>query len=224
MTDPGKQGFTLLEILVAMTIFSVTLLTLFSTFRTVSTSSEQVRNEIHHHERIQQCLQVIAADLEQIVLSRPPRYHPPDINQSPDPYRLLGTETGIHGSFFSRLQFSSLNHLDLGPGYIHGAGRIHYYVHRHGNRLDLHRFDGTLLSDSDPDPCIDPVLIRDIQDFSLTFTDIQGNDHSAWDSESDRFDHTFPTRITISLTPAGQETGVPLQTTVFLPVSRQVKK
>ena len=224
MTDPGKQGFTLLEILVAMTIFSVTLLTLFSTFRTVTSSSEQVRNEIHRHERIQQCLQVIAADLEQIVLPRPPRYHPPNVNQSPDPYRFLGTETGIQGTFFSRLQFSTLNHLDLGPGYIHGAGRIHYYVHRHENRLDLHRFDGTFLSDSDPDPCIDPVLFRDIQDFSLTFTDIDGNDHSVWDSESDRFGHTFPSRITISLTPAEKDTREAVQTTVLLPVSRQVKQ
>jgi type II secretion system protein J len=224
MTDPGKNGFTLMEILVAMTIFSVTLLTLFSTFRTVSTSSEQVRNEIRRRERIQQCLNVFAADLEQIFLSRPPRYHPPDHNQPSDPYRFLGTETGIDGTFFSRLQFSSLNHLDLGPGHIHGTGQIHYYVHQHDTRFDLHRFDGTFLSDAEPDPCFDPVLFRDIHAFSLIFTDSDGTEHSVWDSDSDRFDHTFPTRVTITLTPAGEQTSEPIRTTVYIPLSRQVKQ
>jgi prepilin-type N-terminal cleavage/methylation domain-containing protein len=224
MTDPGKYGFTLLEILVAMTILSITLLTLLSTFRTISTSSERIKNEIRRYERIRQCLDVMTADLEQIYLPRPPRYHPPDFNQPPDPYRFLGTEDGIDGAFFAHLQFPSLNHMDLGPGYIHGAGRIHYYVHRHENRFDLHRFDSTFLSDAAPDPCIDPVLIKDIHAFSLTFTDGEGTDSSTWDSESDRFDHTFPSRITISLTPAEEVTSEPIQTTVLLPVSRQVKQ
>ncbi len=90
MTDPGKYGFTLMEILVAMTIFSVTLLTLFSTFRTISTSSEQVQKEIQRQERIQQCLNVITADLDQIFLPRPPRYHRPEPQPAPGPLPLCG--------------------------------------------------------------------------------------------------------------------------------------
>jgi prepilin-type N-terminal cleavage/methylation domain-containing protein len=224
MTEPGKYGFTLLEVLVAMTILSVTLLTLLSTFRTVSTSSERIKNEIRRQERIQQCLDVITADLEQIYLPRPPRYHPPDHNQPPDPYRFLGTEDGIDGVYFSHLQFSSLNHLDLGPGHLPGAGRIHYYVHRHENRFDLHRFDGTFLSDAAPDPCIDPVLIKDIDVFSVTFTDAEGTDQTAWDSESDRFDHTFPVRVTIALAPAENGTSETIRATVHIPVSRRVNQ
>jgi prepilin-type N-terminal cleavage/methylation domain-containing protein len=224
MSDRGKFGFTLLEVLVAMTIFSVTMLALFSTFRTVSTSSDRLRNDIRYHERIQQCIQIITADLEQIYLSRPPRYHPPDINQLPDPYRFKGSEAGIDGLFFSQLEFASLNHLDLGPGYIHGAGRLHYYVHRHGNRFDLHRFDGTFVSDSSPDPCADPVLLKDIGTFSLTFTDLEGTDHSEWDSESDRFDHTVPNRISIAVALAQERTGETVRITIPLPVTREVKK
>ncbi len=224
MTDPGKYGFTLMEILVAMTIFSVTLLTLFSTFRTISTSSEQVQKEIQRQERIQQCLNVITADLDQIFLPRPPRYHRPEPNQPPDPYRFVGTENGIDGTFFSRLQFSSLNHLDLGPGHIHGAGQIHYYVHRHGTRFDLHRFDSSFLSNAAPDPCIDPVLFKDIHTFSLTFTDIEGTDHSVWDSESDRFDHTFPARVKITLAPAEEKNKESIRAAVTIPVARQVKQ
>lgn len=224
MTDQKTRGFTLLEILVAMTIFSITLLTLFSTFRTVSTSSDRVKNDIQQREQIQQCLEIIMADLDQIYLPRPPRYHPPDFNQVPDLYRFLGTETAIDGIFFSHLQFAGLNHLDLGPGHIHGIGRIQYYVHRQEDHFDLHRFDSTFLSDTAPDPCMDPVLMKNIHTFSLTFTDIDGTDHTVWDSESDQFDHSFPARITITLNPVGDEIQNPLQATMLLPVSRQVKK
>ncbi len=223
MTDSGKYGFTLMEILVAMVIFSVTLLTLFSTFRTVSSSSEQVRNEIRRQERIQQCLNVITSDLEQVFLPRPPRYHAPAPSQTPGPFRLVGTETGIDGTLFSQMQFSSLNHLDLGSGHIYGAGQIHYYVHRHGTRFDLHRFDGSSLSHATPDPCIDPVLFRGLRTFSVTFTDIEGTDHSIWDSESDRFDHTFPSRVNIVLAPLEEKTE-PIRAAIPLPVSRQVKQ
>jgi prepilin-type N-terminal cleavage/methylation domain-containing protein len=224
MTDLKPRGFTLVEILVAMTIFSVTLLALFSTFRTVSFSSDRVKNEILFQDHIQQCLQIIMADIDQIHISHPPQYHPPEFNQAPDLYRFFGTETAIDGMVFSHLQFASLNHLDLGPGHIHGIGRIQYYVHPRENRFDLHRFDGTFLSDTEPDPCRDPVLLKDIHTFSLTFTDIDGTGHTVWDSDSARFDHTFPARITITVNPAGDDTSNPLQATLPVPVSRQVKK
>jgi hypothetical protein len=58
----------------------------------------------------------------------------------------------------------------------------------------------------------------------LTFTDIGGTDHTVWDSESEPFDHTFPARVTITLKPAGDEILDPLQATMRIPVSRQVKK
>jgi prepilin-type N-terminal cleavage/methylation domain-containing protein len=224
MADLKTQGFTLLEILVAMTIFSVTLLTLFSTFRTVATSSARMKTDILFQEKIQQCMQVMMADIEQIRMSHPPKYHPPEFNQAPDLYRFSGTETAIDGMIFSHLAFAGLNHLDLGPGHIHGTARIHYYVHRHENRFDLHRFDSSFLSDTAPDPCRDPVLFKDIHTFSLTFTGIDGTDHTIWDSESARFDHTFPARITIAVKPAGDDTIEPLKVTMLVPVSRQVKK
>jgi prepilin-type N-terminal cleavage/methylation domain-containing protein len=222
MTDAGKFGFTLLEILVAMTIFSVTLLTLFSTFRTVSTSSDRLKTDIRRHERVQQCLNIIFADLEQTYLPRPPRYHPPDFNTPADPYRFAGTETGVDGTFFSRLEFASLNHLDLGPGFVPGAGRIQYYVHQQDNRFNLHRFDGTFLSDEGPDPCTDPVLFKDIHTFSVTFTDMDGTEHLAWDSESDRFEYSVPARITIAVAPMENSAEEPIQATVSLPVTREV--
>jgi type II secretion system protein J len=224
MTDPRKNGFTLLEILVAMVILAVTLAALYAVFRTFVTSADLVKHDIQRQERFRLGMQVMAADLEQVFLSRPPRYHPPDFNEDPDLFRFVATETGIAGNFFSQLQFTSLNHLHSGPAAIHGAGRILYYVHRHGNRFDLHRSDRSYLSEDNPDPCRDPVLIKNINAFSLTFTDSRGTEHTTWDSEADAFAFTLPTQVIIDIQTAQEDTLHQIKTAVFLPVSRTVKK
>jgi len=224
MTDSARHGFTLLEMLVAMTVFSIIVLTLFSTFRTFLSSSDLVNREIRRQERFQQGLQVITADLEQIFLPRLPRYHPPDFNETLDRFRFTATETRVDGQVFPQLQFASLNQLDLGPGYIHGVGRISYYIHGNGNRYDLHRSDRTFLTDHEPDPCTDPILIRDIRSFSLTFTDRQGNQHATWDSESRFFEYTVPAWITIDIMTAAEGDRAPVTTAVSIPVIRQVEE
>ncbi|MCA1794047.1 MAG: type II secretion system protein J [Desulfotignum sp.] len=224
MTNPKKNGFTLLEILVAMTILAITLAALYAVFRTFVTSAELVKHDIQRQERFRLGMQVMAADLEQVLLSRPPRYHPPGFNEDPDMFRFVATKTGIGGNFFSQLQFTSLNHLDSGPTAIHGTGRILYYVHRHGNRFDLHRSDRSYLSEDNPDPCRDPVLIKDIHAFSLTFTDSRGTEHTIWDSDADAFAFTLPTRVIIDIQTAQEESLHRIKTAVFLPISRKVEK
>jgi hypothetical protein len=58
----------------------------------------------------------------------------------------------------------------------------------------------------------------------VTFTDAEGTDQTAWDSESDRFDHTFPVRVTIALAPAENGTSETIRATVHIPVSRRVNQ
>ncbi len=225
MTDPEKNGFTLLEILVAMVIFSITLTTLYATFRSFLTSADLVTHDIRRQEQFRLGLQAMRADLEMIILPRPPRYHPPGFNEDPDIFRFAAAETNVGGSFFSQLQFASLNHLETGPGAIPGAARIHYYVHRNGNRFDLHRSDRTFVSENGPDPCTDPVLVKDIHTFSLTFTDSRGTEHNTWDSDADTFEFTIPTQVIIAIQTAGQDdAGHKIRTAFFLPVSRKVEK
>ena len=98
------------------------------------------------------------------------------------------------------------------------------YVHGNGNRYNLHRSDSTFLTDHEPDPCTDPILIRDIRSFSLTFTDRQGKEHATWDSESRLFEYTVPAWITIEIITAAEGDGVPVTTAVSIPVIRQAEE
>jgi len=225
MTDPRKNGFTLLEILVAMAIFSITLATLYATFRSFLTSADLVTHDIRRQEQFRLGLQAMRADLEQIFLPQPPRYNPPGFNEDPDIFRFVAEEISVGGSLFSHLQFASRNHLETGPGAIPGAAKIHYYVHRHGNRFDLHRSDKAFVSENEPNPCTDPVLVKDIHTFSLTFTDSRGIEHKTWDSDGEPFSYTVPTRVTIEIQIAGEDdAGHQIKTAFFLPVSRKVTK
>jgi general secretion pathway protein J len=220
MTDP--RGFTLLEILVAMAVFTTILITLFTVFNTFLTSAQQVEQDIDLQERHQPGLMVMTADLEQVFILQPPRYRPPQFNDEPDPYRFEAKEINVDGRIFSHLGFATVNHLVSGENPVYGAARIEYYVYRHGDRFDLHRSDRRFPLDRDPDPCRDPVLVRNIQVFSLMFTNENGEDDREWDSDSKDFGYSLPLRVTITVETAHDEGKEIIGTSVSLPVSRQV--
>jgi type II secretion system protein J len=226
MNDPRPNGFTLLEILVAMTIFSITLVTMYTTFRAFTTSADLVKSDITRQKHFQQALDILSSDLEQIVVPQPPRYHPPETHDAPDRFRLVATETGIGGMVFSGLRFTSLNHLNLGPDYIYGVSEIQYYVHQKDGRFNLHRSDHPIVSGpgTDQDPCRDPVVIEDIDLFSLTLIDSRGGEHPDWDSESSAFDHAFPVQVAIQIQASGEDRDHRIDTAVFIPVARQVNQ
>lgn len=223
MTDTQRNGFTLVEILVAVTLFSIIVLTVFTVFRTFLSTTDRVTTGLHHEEQIRQGIQVMTADLARVFVPQPPRYHPPESNQDPDRFRFAAEQTSMDGREFSHLQFASLNHLDLEPGHIPGVAVIRYYVHRHGTRFDLHRSDRMYLADTEIDPCRDPVLVKDLDRFSLTFTDRRGMDHPVWDSDDGRFEYAFPVRVTIEIQTAGDHTGPPVSTAVAIPVAREME-
>lgn len=216
------HGFTLVEILVAMVIFSITLMTLFSSFNAFLSSGEMIKADVTHSQRFQLGLKTIVSDLDHIFILQFPRYHKPDFSLEPDMYRFEGTRSDTGGGRFSRLDFSSLNHLGLGADPGKGVARIVYYVHPHEDRFDLHRSDRLLPYPDEMNPCSDPVLFKDIEGFSLTYTDINGDEHDTWDSESGDVDFIFPTRIRIQIVLKGKSGAQIIETAVALPLNREV--
>ena len=221
-SDSDINGFTLLEILVAMVIFSVTMMTLFSSVKTFLHSADQVKSELSVDGRFSTGLQIMAADLEQIFILQPPRYRKPGFNDDPDLYRFSGTDELVDGTLFSRLVFASTHHLNLGQDTRHGVARITYYVHPQGNSFNLHRSDLLFPYDTEVNPCTDPILARDIHSFTLTFIAHQGDEHDFWDSDAESFEFALPARVTIALQMAPEPSGRQIDTGMTLPVSRRV--
>lgn len=213
------KGFTLVEILVAMVIFSITLLTLFSSFRAFLTSGSLMSDEITQTEQLRLGLKRIVRDLEYIFIIEPPRYSKPSFNSDPDEYRFQASQSQVKGNPFSQLSFTSLNHARIGLDPGDGVARIEYYVHDHGDRFDLRRSDRLPPYPDAGDPCSDPILFKDITEFTLTYEDLAGEESDTWDSESEAVHFMFPARVKIRV---GLKAGSRvMETAVTLPVNRK---
>ncbi len=69
-----RQGFTLLEILIAILIFAVVIATLFSSFKAFIVSSEGVKANVLQIETITNVYKRISLDFESIFVLQKPRY------------------------------------------------------------------------------------------------------------------------------------------------------
>ena len=89
-TSDSANGFTLLEILVAIFIFAVVITTIFGSFRAVFSSVDAVGGDAAVFDAARICLDRMATDLGGLVIADYPRYAKPEFNDPPDIYRLVG--------------------------------------------------------------------------------------------------------------------------------------
>ncbi len=207
----NQQGFTLLEIMVAVLIFGILMLTIFSSFRSFMVSSRMIHKNILQWEKGDALLNIMIKDLRALRIALPPEYVRPGTpsesrNSETDPFMIrgdeYGNETSVNGNPFSNLTFTSLSHIAFGKDTRTGAARIGYYVRANpgqGNipyqSFDLCRSDTLdILAEMEPSEC-DPVICRNITEFTLTYHHMDGTEYRYWDSESDEFDYATPVAI-----------------------------
>lgn len=226
----SERGFTLVEVLVAMAIFSLVLLAVFSSFDAFMASSRIIQNRQASGLAAEPGLKVMRADLMQVFATQVPQYRKPDLRGDPDDpqdkFRFYAGQTSAGGKQFSTLSFTSLSPIQFTCpllGQESGVTRITYYVHAHNDRLDLFRADRPLFLDGDKMktmPCTDPVLIRDIHSFDLAFHDAEEDEHSDWDSEEESFGYALPARVAIRIRLKGDTQD--METVVLIPITRLV--
>lgn len=223
-------GFTLVEILVALALFSGLMLVLFSAFNAFTASGAMIRERRDFGRASGPGIRVITADLEQAYVLQPPQFQNPESDDAAGrqaPYRFTGGRDQVEGRPVSFLSFASLSRAQpsLPAGNTPGITRLDYYVHARGDRLCLHRADRPAFlfeEDREPAPCTDPILAVNIRGFSLIFVDKDGEEHEAWDSWDEDHQFTLPARVEIRLTLGDEETET--GASVFLPVNREAAK
>ncbi len=227
----GKQGFTLVEVLVALAVFSGLMLTLFSSFNAFTASSRMIDQYTDKSKELGPGLDTLISDLEQIRVLEPPQLLPPDASDADgqEKFDFFAGQDQINGQPFHHMGFASLSPVQFHtiPGLPRGITRLEYYVYDHEDRMDLHRSDTPifLADETDrPAPCEDPVLFRDIRGFELSFFDHEGNEHDHWDSRDEEFEFSLPARIGIKITLATTTGEREIITQVALPVHRPVEK
>jgi general secretion pathway protein J len=231
MNSPGREipadpiagnGFTLLEIMVAIFIFAVVITTVFGSFRAVFSSADAVGGDVAVFESARTCLERMATDLQALIISDYPRYTKPEFNDPADSYRLVGDTSDVAGSTFGRLRFTSLAHLALNRDPRQGVCRIVYYVHEGLNEsLVLRRADHLYPFPDFEENEDDPILCDNIMALEFEYMDAEGEMSDRWDSESADNDYATPHLVEIRLTVGNQDRSMIFSTRVALHVYRK---
>ncbi len=204
MTDRTRQaspGFTLMEILVAILIFSVIMTALFTSFRAFILSSRRVKEQVVRDEAVLALNRRIRLDLEAVFVTQPPRYQKPGFDADPDPYRFFGKQETLGDRVVSSFFFASLAHVGNLTDRRSGVARIGYYVRQNPDQtLDLCRADRLAPFPDDVGSCADPVLCRDITEFSAEFVDANGEARKTWNSDGEDCRWSMPAAVRLNIT------------------------
>jgi len=226
----ARQGFTLLEILIAIFIFSVVITTIFSTFNAVISRTEVIKNGTGDYEMARTCLNRMVSDLTAIYVDQKPLYKPPDIDDGPDPYGFVGKEDSTGGKNFAQLRLASTEHLSMTGKVETGIAEIVYYVTEindsdTGSRYVLKRSDTLYPETRDKDEFepkdSDPLLCENLEALTFIYFDAEGEEHETWDSDSDGVKYATPSAVEIRLKITNGTDTYQLTTRTSLPVFRE---
>ena len=218
-------GFTLLEILIAIFILAIIFTTIFASYNAVYSGSETIDQGIASYEMAKSCFNRMIFDLESIHVSLPPEYTPPDFDDPPDPYRIVGDTFSVESTGFPRLRITSLAHVSFGCKTENGIAEIVYYVQAADNgNFVLRRADSLYPYQPFEEKAGDPVLCEDVKSLTFKYYDQKGIEYDLWDSDAEDFGYATPRAIGIKLE-LGNDSGSRLfETMVSLPVYRKKKE
>jgi general secretion pathway protein J len=214
-------GFTLIEILVAILILGVVVTTILASFNMVFSTTEALESSNLYYEMGKNCLNRMILDLKAIHVAQRPIYRPPELDTTPDPYRIVGSQSDSVGTNFAEIRFASRAHLPMGEETRTGIAEIVYYVQEKGDdQRVLQRADHLYPYPLFEKQYTDPVLSENVKSLAFTYYNAEGSEAEAWDSESEEYDYSSPTAIGIRLELGEGEESYVFETKVLLNAHR----
>ena len=223
-TDVG--GFTLLEILITLFIFSVVMSTLFVAYSGTYSVIHQTSATEDAYAQARIALERICEDLGS--LYTPEREEASEGDKSADgPVWFVGEAAEGGNRTFDSLRFLSLAHMDFeGTSSIAQPAEVVYYVKQdHADApATLYRSD-TLLTQERPETGTGGFpLCQGLLGVDFTYYDAQGVPHEHWDSRDMGSSQQAPSRVSVLLEfspQTGREEPLRFRTGVALPGSRK---
>ncbi len=193
-------GFTLIEILIAIFIFSIIVTIIFASYNSVFVNAETTDQGIRSHEMAKNCMNRMVLDLESIHISGYPEYEPPEFDDPPDPYRIVGGDDNVEGARFPKLRFATLAHVSFRGKIQEGVAEVVYYVKAADEDLFiLKRSDNLLAYQPIEEKPSDPVLCENLRSLEFKYYDADGETYDDWDSDEKEFGYATPKAIGIKL-------------------------
>ncbi len=217
----GGPGFTLFEILAAVSIFAIVAVTIFGSHNILFSQVDAIRKGADLDEAAMRCLNRMILDLRSIHVTEA-RGGSRQFEATPDPFPFLGEFSELEGERFGRLSFASLAHVPLERRPGRGVARIVYYVHTDADgALVLKRSDALYPFEPFEEGARDPVLCEKVHSLGFTYLDKTGDAFETWDSSSAAFFHETPGAVRIRLEIGDAPSTKVFETLVALPVQRR---
>jgi general secretion pathway protein J len=220
----SRDGFTLIEIIIAISIFAIVIGTIVSAYFAIFSKTDVIHAELNEINLLQSSLKRMAKDIKSLYVALPPAYSPPTVNDPPDDYRVVGDATFIDGESYSTLRFTSTEHLPMNGSQQKGVAEIVYFVQKTEQ-------DGMVLRRADhlyPFPEFNPsgkspALAKNIQSLNFRYYDQEGNAFERWDSDADDFGYATPRAIEINIGLPGDPQPNLFGIKIALPIFREGK-
>jgi general secretion pathway protein J len=218
-----RNGFTLMEIMIAMFVLSVVISLVFASLDGVLGSADHVNAQSDILEMGQTCMERIAADLDALHIMTYPRYAPPGIDDDDEDelYRIEGEAVSMGGETFAKLRFASLAHLPLNQVPREGIAEIVYYIlETEDSGYTLRRKDTLYPYPEFEEDESDPILCEQVHGFKVLYYDHEDREVEDWNSQSNDVDYATPVAIAFKLTVGDETSPMILSRRIKLPVHR----
>jgi len=217
-----SDGFTLLEILLSFLILGIVMTTIMASFNAVFSTTDTLKNSSQYFEMAKNCLNRMTRDFEALYVQQSPLYKPPDFDDPPDPYRIVGSTADVGGTSFATIRFTSSAHIPLDKNKRDGIAEIIYYVQaKNDGQLVLKRADHLYPYPPFEEKGGDPVLCIYLKSLVLMYIDAEDSESDEWDSDSDEYGYATPAAVRIQLEVGNETTSYDFETTIRLAVHRQ---
>jgi len=193
------QGFTLMEVLVAVTIMGLVMATLGTAFRQLSSGADRLQRSGDDNMALGEALRWIGQDVEALYVDQVPLYSPGDATDDKDPYRFTLDRETVGGEEMSTLRFTSLNHLPFGESALKGIAEIVYFVTEDHGELRLRRSDRLFFHDPFEPAAGHPVMMTRVTAFKVVCLDAEGEEQGTWDSSSDTYGRATPVAVKVTI-------------------------
>ncbi len=216
----NQSGFTLVELMVTIVIFSFVMVMLFSSFNAFLSTGQSIAGGIDYNQRARDALNRMCEDLDTIYTASFRELSvQDDLSDDLNPFQMSGTEDSVGGKQFASVVFTTLAGLETGRSKPAGVVRVTYYVRQNSrNGFDLCRAERFIGSDREKDPCTDPVLAEDITGFSLGFVGADLTETEQWGADDTDKNLSAPAAVNIRLTLNSGGKEKTFETSVCLPV------
>ena len=208
MTPAGHRGFTLIEVLIAMTIMGIVMASIGTAFSQLAMGSRSLEEHGKESLALGEAARWIGRDLEALFVNQRPLYTEGEGQDEADPYRFTLDRESVGGEEMSFLRFTSLNHLPFGDESAGGVAEVIYFVTEEDGTLCLRRSDRLFFHDAFERESGHPTMLRGVTAFKVICIDAEGVEQESWDSESDTYGNATPVALKLTLSMGGQPLDV----------------